>query len=307
MRLPFLSYLFSCLHLVAAGVLSPDPDSPLWPLQSYKSSSIKAPFMNVTKSGQTEPGLLFLTTADTMRGNTPPVIYSDDGQLVWQGGADESHSALQPQILHGEPVLAYWAGFKATGFGFGHISILNSSYDEIHRVTLDCKQHNFVTGYDQQQQQQQQQFDSCIDSHEVRLTEHGTVLVPAVNITNADLSSIGGPEDGWVRDGVVYEIDVKTNEVLFRWSVSEHRGEIPLSYSMVPFKGIYGTGESVKSPYEYSHVNTVTRYGDNYLVSTRYMCSIFLLASNGTVIWHLHVITLPPSLPELHITRTNPE
>lgn len=285
--LPALAVFTSCLDSAVAGELFPGPDAPLWPLKSYKSSSIKTPFMNVTKSGQTEPGLLFLTTYDKIRGGSPASIYSDDGQLVWQSPHESHHSALQPQVLDGEPVLAYWKGFKGSGFGYGHISILNSSYDEIHRVTLDCNEQNIITGYDQQQQQQ---FDSCIDSHEVRLTEYGTVLVTAVNVTKADLSSIGGPRDGWVRDGLAYEIDIKTNEVLFRWSVYEHRGEAPLSYSMVPIvESYYGSGESVKSAYEYSHVNTMTRYGDKYLVSARYMCSIFFLASDGTVIWHLNV------------------
>ena len=288
---PALGLLTSCLDLVAASLLSPDSDSPLWPLQSYKSSSIQTPFMNVTKSAQTEPGLLFLTPADRVRKHAPPAIYSDDGQLVWQGPGEEHFSALQPQVLDGEPVLTYWEGTKLSVFGFGHISILNSSYDEIHRVRLDCKEHNIVTVYDSKKQ-----FDSCIDTHEVRLTEHGTVLTTVVNITNADLSSIGGPRDGWIQDSLVYEIDVKTNEVLFRWSTHEHRAELPLSYSMVPRQEeYYGTGESVESAYEYSHVNAVVRYGDKYLISARYMCSIFFIASNGTVIWHLHVNT--PSDP----------
>ena len=94
---------------------------------------------------------------------------------------------------------SYWEGFIADGFGFGHISILNSSYAEIHRVTLDCKDRNFVTVYDPES------FDSCIDFHESQLTDNGTVLVTAVNVTQADLSSVGGPADGWIQDGIVYE------------------------------------------------------------------------------------------------------
>lgn len=301
---PALALFTGCLDPVVAGLLSPGPDSPLWPLQSYKSSSIKTPFMNVTKSGQTEPGLLFLTAFDMIRGGSPASIYSDDGQLVWQSPHESHHSALQPQILDGEPVLAYWEGFKGSGFGFGHISILNSSYDEIHRVTLDCNEQNFVTGCDEQQQQQ---FDSCIDSHEARLTEYGTVLVTAVNVTKADLSSVGGPRDGWVQDGLAYEIDIKSNEVLFRWSSYEHRGEAPLSDSMVPFEERYfGSGESVKSAYDYAHVNTVTRYGDKYLVSARYLCSIFFVAANGTVIWHLNVrIANPEHIYSALLTQHN--
>ena len=94
---PALAILTSCLDLVAASLWSPDSDSPLWPLQSYKSSSIQTPFMNVTKSGQTEPGLLFLTPADIVRQHAPSAIYSDDGQLVWQGPDDKHFSALKSE------------------------------------------------------------------------------------------------------------------------------------------------------------------------------------------------------------------
>jgi hypothetical protein len=51
----------------------------------------------------------------------------DDGQLVWQG-VNGNSTALQPQMLNGEPVIAYWEGFTGSGFGFGNISIMNSSY-----------------------------------------------------------------------------------------------------------------------------------------------------------------------------------
>lgn len=216
-RLPQALALFAgCISVSAAQA----PTQGLWPLQTYKSSSIQTPFMNVTKMGQTEPGYLFFTPEDRVRDIGHPAIYSDDGQLVWQG-ASGNYSALQPQMLDGEPVIAYWTGYAGKGFGFGHIGILNSSYDEIHRVTLSCKEHNFVTVFDPME------FDSCIDIHESQFTDNGTILVTAVNITQADLSSVGGPKDGWIQDGIIYEIDIKTNEIVFRWSAHEHLLKFP--------------------------------------------------------------------------------
>ena len=41
------------------------------------------------------------------------------------------------------------------------------------------------------------EFPSYIDSHEDQITEDGTMLVTAVNITQTDLSSVGGAE-GWL-------------------------------------------------------------------------------------------------------------
>lgn len=278
-RLPQAIALFAgCISVSAAQ----DPTEGLWPLQTFKSSSIQTPFMNVTKMGQTEPGYLFFTPEDRVRGDGHPAIYSDDGQLVWQG-ASGNYSALQPQMLDGEPVIAYWTGYAGKGFGFGHISILNSSYDEIHRVTLSCKEHNFVTVFDPME------FDSCIDIHESQFTDNGTVLVTAVNITHADLSSVGGPKDGWIQDGIIYEIDIKTNEVVFRWSAHEHLAEVPLSDVYAPLDADGPGANSRTNPYGYPHLNAVYKYGDDYLLSSRYMCSVFFIAANGTVIWHLHV------------------
>ena len=257
----------------------------LWPLQTYKSSSIQAPYMNVTKMGQTEPGYLFLTPNDMSRGTWHPAIYSDDGQLVWQG-AGGNYSALQPQILNGEPVIAYWTGYAGVGFGFGHISILNSSYDEIHRVTLSCQEQNFVTVFDPMT------FSSCIDLHESQITENGTILVTAVNVTQADLSSIGGEKDGWIQDGLVYEIDIATNEILFKWSAHNHLDQVPLADVRAPLQGSGGSGVNSTYPYGYPHLNAIYKYGDDYLVSSRYMCSVFFIARNGTVIWHLHVSSI---------------
>lgn len=255
------------------------PEDALWPLQAYKSSSIQTPFLNVTKTGQTEPGYLFFSPEDTTRGEAYPAIYSDDGQLVWQGPSG-NYSALQPQMLDGEPVIAYWTGYAGNGFGFGYISILNSSYDEIHRVTLDCQAQKFVTVF------APMSFESCIDIHESQLTDHGTILITAVNVTQADLTDVGGPQQGWIQDGLVYEIDVRTNDILFRWSAHEHVDEIPITNARAPLDG---SGYNRTDPYGYPHLNSVSKYGDSYLVSSRYMCSVFLLASNGSVIWHLHV------------------
>ena len=118
MRLSYLPQVFGFFAgglTLAAAAQSPDSTaSALWPLQSYKSSSIKTPFMNVTKNGQTEPGFIFSTLNDLTRGQNHPAIYSDDGQLVWHG-TKGSHRTLQAQTLNGEPVLAYWDGFVGGG------------------------------------------------------------------------------------------------------------------------------------------------------------------------------------------------
>ncbi|GAT21306.1 arylsulfotransferase [Aspergillus luchuensis] len=250
-----------------------------WPQQTFRSTSIQAPYLNVTKNGKTELGNLFFSPSSSSMEWSYPAIYSDDGQLVWQG-PNANTSAYQPQMLDGEPVLAYWQGANYLGYGFGAISILNASYQEIHRITLPgTDDQHFVTTADPET------FPSYIDIHESQITSDGTILVTAVNVTQCDLSPIGGPKDGWVQDGLFYEIDIKTNKVLFRWSTVEHLSEIPLTNTELP---LLGSGTSKSDPYEYPHLNSVAKYGDSYLLSSRFMCSIFLLDKHGNVTWHLH-------------------
>lgn len=280
-----------CLHALYLAALAGPPgaaaethnNQPMWPLQSFKSTLIQAPYMNVTKHGQTELGYLFISPHDMLRETGYPMIYDDDGQLVWRG-PQMNISAYQPQMLDGEPVLAYWNGYLFPGFGYGGISIVNSSYDEIYRVTLPGEEHKFLTVADPQT------FESYIDIHESQITDQGTMLVTAVNNTQMDLSSLGGPEDGWVQDGLFYEIDIKTNEVLFRWSTVEHVSELPFSDIVLPLNG---EGENGTEPFEYPHLNSVAKYGDSYLVSSRYMCSLFFIDKNGNVTWNLHVRQTP--------------
>lgn len=281
-RLKSLSLLALVSGCSSVSAQSPSSSS-LWPLQSFKSSPLQPPFLNVTKRGQTEPGYLFVGPVEMDRQIASyPMIYSDDGQLVWQGPL-MNISAYQPQELHGEPVLAYWSGNNPhNGFGFGAISILNSSYHEIHKVTLPGDKGNFFTSYGPQ--------DSYIDIHESHITDQGSVLVTAVNTTRADLSPVGGPQDGWLQDSLVYEIDVESNEILFSWSALDHLAEIPMTNAQVPLDG---KGHSAADPWSYAHLNSVAKYGENYLISSRFMCSIFLLDRNGHVIWQLHVSHRP--------------
>ena len=60
---------------ISAAVTAQTTASALWPLLQYKSSSIQTPYLNVTKMGQTEPGYLFFSPIDLLRGQIYPVIY----------------------------------------------------------------------------------------------------------------------------------------------------------------------------------------------------------------------------------------
>lgn len=275
----FALYLLSAWVDISTLAQSAEPSPSLWPLQSFKTTSYKPPSLNVTKAGQTEPGYLIFAPFDMSRNATAPLIYSDDGQLVFHGPSEGAYS-LRAQTLNGEPVLTYWTGVPAEGFGFGSVILLNSSYEKVGEVTLPESDDNIfetVLGTD---------LPSYIDNHEDTITGEGTMLVTAVNVMQADLQEVGGPKDGWVQDGLIYEIDVETNEVLFRWSTLEHLEDLPLSDVEVPLEG---TGFNSSAPWGYPHLNSVAKYGDKYLISSRFMCSLFFVDKNGDLIWKLHV------------------
>ncbi|KAK2759913.1 hypothetical protein FQN54_002648 [Arachnomyces sp. PD_36] len=277
-------FYISTLYLLSAvgggiGALAQSTDPlPSWPLQTFKTTSYQPPYLNVTKAGQTEPGFLIFAPFDFSRNATAPLIYSDDGQLVFYGPREGGYS-LRAQELNGERVLTYWTGAAVDGFGFGSVVILDDSYEQIGEVALPESDDNiFETIFPTD-------FPSYVDNHEDTITEEGTMLVTAVNVTQADLRAVGGPKDGWVQDGLVYEIDVETNDVLFRWSTLEHIQDIPLSDVEAPLEG---TGFNSSAPWGYPHLNSVAKYGDNYLISSRFMCSLFFVDKDGELIWKLH-------------------
>ncbi|KAL4967810.1 arylsulfotransferase family protein [Aspergillus stella-maris] len=278
MKLPLLLALLPALTTASTSTQIPlasasVPPSP-WPTHLFRTTNATAPILNTTKLGQTAPGYIFIAPSTQTSGS--PAIYTDDGDLVWLGPEGKTY-AYQPQMLNGEPVLTFWQGHNVKGFGYGHIVILDSSYQEIHRVTLPGTENKrFVTATNET-------FPSYIDIHESAITEDGTILITAVNVTQSDLTPVGGKKDGWVQDGLVYEIDIATNEILFSWSAVQ--GHLSLDYVEFPL-GEKGANKS--APYEYPHLNSVAKYGDQYLVSSRYMCSIFLLDKDGEIVWLFH-------------------
>ena len=60
------------------------------------------------------------------------------------------------------------------------------------------------------------------DGHEFLITPWNTALILSYTTATADLTSIGGPADQTVIDGVVQEIDIATGKVLFQWNSEDH-------------------------------------------------------------------------------------
>ena len=131
---------------------------------------------------------------------------------------------------------------------------------------------------------------SNIDLHEIYITEQNTLIVTANNVTQRDLSSVGGPSPGWIVDCLVYEIDIATNKVLFEWKSLDHLDQLPLSLSLYTL-GSEGYDGSIQSKaWGYFHINAASPYRGTgaFLVSSRYFCSAIAISrENGSVIWRL--------------------
>ena len=185
-------------------------------------------------------------------------------------------STLNIQTLRGRPVLTYWSGVldNAVGLGYGRVLILDNTYAVIHEVNLTDNIVSLV-----------QDYGSHLDAHESRLTPGGTIFVTAYNLTQTDLTAVGGPADGWVYDSLFYEIDVATNNVLFRWRALDHLDQIPLEASHLPF--LNGTGANKLVAWDWFHINSIEPAHDGYLICARNLFTAFYLWNNGTVKWTL--------------------
>lgn len=221
-------------------------------------------------SSQVADGLIFLTPnpigqlpAGTVP-STGPEIVDGQGRPVWFMPIPFGWIAadLRVQTYQGNPVLT-WAegpGFQNTVPGSNTDYICDLNYNVIATVQAG----NGLNA----------------DEHEFQLTPEGTALITAYNNVPMDLSSVGGPADGIVQEGVAQEIDVATGAVLLEWHSLDH---VALSESYAPVPTAPG------SVYDYFHINSVKLDADgNILISSRHTWTVYKVnRTTGAVIWRL--------------------
>jgi hypothetical protein len=191
-------------------------------------------------------------------------IVDNQGRPVWFNSiaAPDTATDARVQQYHGQPVLTYGVGRSTGGPGHseGYDVILNRHYQQI--ATVEAGN------------------GLAADQHEFALTPQGTALITIYHQVPYDLSSVGGPSDGSVLDGVVQEIDVATGKVLFEWHGLDH---VPLSDSHQPVP------TDPSTPYDYFHINSVNLDNDgNLLISARHTSTVYKIErKTGDVIWRL--------------------
>ena len=210
---------------------------------------------------------IFLGTAASGPGQGGAMIIDTTGELVWfspdRGG---NKFDFAPASYRGKPVLTWFQGRIVTG---GHGEGVEVIADNTYRVTHVLRAHGGLEA----------------DFHEIQLTPRGTAFFTAYETLPYDLSSVGGPKNGWLLTGRAQEVDIATGKLVWEWKCLDH---VPLSESYLALKN---TGRKKTKPYDYFHINTIADAPDgsgDVLVGARNTWSVFKVSrKTGDVDWRL--------------------
>lgn len=208
----------------------------------------------LTSKPGTDHGLIFIAPKQNPPGATQqgPEIVDEKGRPVWfqPVGPGEQATNFRVQEYRGQSVLTWWQG-KSSPSGPGEGQGVNYVYDRAYRQIASVGAGN---GYQ-------------ADAHEFRITPRGTAFITIYNHIPYDLSSVGGPANGSIVDGVAQEVDVATGAVVWEWHSIEH---VPLSESHSP------PPTAATASYDYFHINAVNWDEDgDVIISARNTWTIY--------------------------------
>jgi Arylsulfotransferase (ASST) len=235
-------------------------------LQRYLTRrDLTPPAIDVLSRTTPTPGLVFLAPkrAGAQAG---PLIVDDLGETVWSAplSGTDVVADLRVQTYEGEPVLTWWEGQSAEGRGVGELVIVDRQYREVARLNTGNRRD--------------------ADFHEFRLTDEGTALLIAYGPEPADLSAIGGPQQGFEFESYVQEVDTATGDVLMEWSAGDH---VPVSDTFSELTDREDGSEDL--PLDWFHANSVAPGPDGtLLVSARNTHTIYAIdRATGELRWRL--------------------
>ncbi len=221
------------------------------------------PVTVLTSNGVLGDGKIFIApTGGTATYANGPEILDAHGNVIWFHAVPQGQSAadFRAQRYRGKPVLTWWQGTGLGGLATGTDFI----YDDHYRQIATVQAGNGLSA----------------DGHEFLITPSNTALILAYTTATADLTSIGGPANQVVIDGVVQEIDIATGKVLFEWRSNEH---VPYDQSEQPLPA------SATTPWDWFHINAVHLDKDgNLLVDARNTWTTYKVNRHtGDILWQL--------------------
>jgi len=259
-----------------SGSEEPEPEpGPDAEPRTYRTVEMTAPPLPITEGDAADQddsdALYFLAPKKEAEPHLGGLIVDATGEPVWIDPAETPMYDFRVQEYDGEPVLTYYRGESDfVGHGTGDIYLLDTSYEEIATVTTggELDPHR-------------------ADLHDTTITPEGTMLVLAYPVVPLDLTPVGGPEDGYVFDGVVQEVDIATGEVLHHWSALDHVDLTDTYAEVEPEDGDPSGTED--NPFDFFHVNsaTLTPDGDVLISSRQFHAAYAVDRTSGEVRWTL--------------------
>ncbi|MCW2964073.1 MAG: hypothetical protein JWO17_1325 [Actinomycetia bacterium] len=225
--------------------------------------SAPPPVTILTSKGNLGDGDIFISpTGGTATYANGPEILDAQGKVVWFHPVPQGQTAadFRAQTYRGKRVLTWWQGTGLGGLAQGTDYI----YDDHYRQIATVQAGNGLQA----------------DGHEFLITPWNTALILAYTKATADLTSIGGPANQTVINGVVQEIDIQTGKVLFEWNSADH---VPFGQSEQPLPA------SPSTPWDWFHINAVHVDTDhNLLVDARNTWTAYKVnRHSGDIVWQL--------------------
>ncbi|EJT96609.1 hypothetical protein DACRYDRAFT_112558 [Dacryopinax primogenitus] len=269
----FLPYATADTLYIASSAYD-DGELGISPFQNFTSSPLHPPAVNIVTGYSSSPSsistdLTLIAYRGVEAAFGAPLILDNNGSTVWSGEIDWGNSMdLIVQEYQGQPVLSFFQGtFSSAGFGEGYWVVLDQSYNVLTTVSS------------------LNQTANTSDFHEFILTPQNTALVESWRVESADLSPVGGPQEGFTWDCVFQEIDLSSGELLFEWRSLEH---VPVSMTYFGFANP-SVGNSSDNPFDYCHINSLDKDANgDYLVSLRGPSTLYLVNhTTSDIIWQI--------------------
>jgi hypothetical protein len=221
------------------------------------------PVTVLTPAAHLGKGDIFVTPASsTGQYANGPEILDTHGNVVWFHAIPVTQTAADFRAQHydGHQVLTWWQGTGFGGLSCGTDHIYNNQFQQIATVRAGN--------------------GLCADGHEFLITPWNTALITIYQRATANLTSIGGPANQTVINGIVQEIDIATGQVLFQWNSADH---VPYSQSEQPLPA------KASEPWSWFHLNAVKVDTDgNLLISARHTWAVYKVDHlSSDVIWTL--------------------
>jgi len=282
-------------------VRAPEPSPPQ--RRTFRSRPDLAPPVVSTARRPRAPiqsGLVLLTPGNGVAPDGPMIV-TDAGEPVWVHPVPGRQAAnLRVGTYQDRPVLTWWEGSIATGYGRGEYVIADRQYREITRVHagngLEGDLHEFLIGPDdtayflatrtvQATMPAPPTPPPSASPTTSPTTSPPSVPLPLGGTPNPTVAASAIPEPaativGPVLEGVVQRVDIASGQVLFEWH-SLPAIDPSESYQPVPTDG---------SPYDYLHANSIELDGNGGLVvSARHTWTVYRIdMASGEISWRLN-------------------